>query len=217
MLEAIGEDGKIRTLGKELVKFPVEPSFAKSLLASCFVSRHCTSDVSKLLAVLSTESVWTGVSKLDHDRQKQFFRAKETFKEPLSDHYSLVRIFNAWRGKLDQGYSAAQQWCHDNCLQHRALLMAKSIDSQLREYVDKVDLDRIARYFTKFRSAWDTDRSAQLRFALAQGFFMNTCRKVSHMQKKEGGTVYLSVADGTFVKSDRDASSVDSSDYVIYT
>jgi len=45
---------------------------------------------------------------------------------------------------------------------------------------------------------------------------MNTCRKVSHMQKKDG-QVYLSVADGSFVKSDRDSSTYAGADYVIYT
>jgi hypothetical protein len=37
------------------------------------------------------------------------------------------------------------------------------------------------------------------------------------MQKKDGGMVYLSVADGTFVRTDRDQSAIDSADYVVYT
>lgn len=46
---------------------------------------------------------------------------------------------------------------------------------------------------------------------------MNTCRKVSSMQKKDGAMVYLSVADGTFVRTDREQSAIESADYVIYT
>ena len=75
----------------------------------------------------------------------------------------------------------------------------------------------MSAYFRSFKDSWETDESSELRFALSQGFFMNTCRKVSHMQKKDGGQVYLSVADGTFVKSDRDGSTYAGADYVIYT
>jgi HrpA-like RNA helicase len=76
LLEAIDKDGRIRTLGHELAKFPVEPSFAKGLLASCYVSRRCTEDFAKLLAVLSTENVWMAPTKLDEERQRNFYRAK---------------------------------------------------------------------------------------------------------------------------------------------
>lgn len=57
-------------------------------------------EVIKLLAVLSTESIWMGVSKMDVERQKQFYRSKEMFKKDLCDHYPLVMIYEAWRKKL---------------------------------------------------------------------------------------------------------------------
>ena len=38
LLDAVDKDGRIRTLGYELAKFPAEPTFAKSLLAASFVS-----------------------------------------------------------------------------------------------------------------------------------------------------------------------------------
>ena len=46
---------------------------------------------------------------------------------------------------------------------------------------------------------------------------MNTCRKVSHMSRKEAGSVYLTVSEGAFVRAEHDNSSVENSDYVIYT
>ena len=92
--------------------------------------------------------------------------------------------------------------------------MAKNIEAQLREYVGKINLKRLEHHFIAYK---DKDRCAELRYALAQGFFMNTCRKVSSMQKKDGAMVYLSVADGTFVRTDREQSAIESADYVIYT
>lgn len=98
----------MRSLGHELAKFPVEPSFAKSLLAASYVSKTCTQEMCKLLAILSTESIWMGVSKMDTERQRQFFNAKEEFRVRNSDHYSLVLIYNAWKHKLDQSHQTAQ-------------------------------------------------------------------------------------------------------------
>ena len=92
--------------------------------------------------------------------------------------------------------------------------MAKNIEAQLQEYVDKANLRSLEKYFPSYTKK-DNDACKQLRFALAQGFYMNTCRKVSHLQKKDSGMVYLTVAEGTFVKTERGTTS--SSDYVIYT
>jgi HrpA-like RNA helicase len=64
-LEAIDKHGRIRTLGKELVKFPLEPTFAKALLMAKCISNQCAGDCAKLLAILSTENIWMGVSRQD--------------------------------------------------------------------------------------------------------------------------------------------------------
>lgn len=70
LLDAIDKDGKIMSLGKELARFPIEPTFAKSLLSARYLSKNAASDCSKLLSILSTESVWMGISKNDDQRQK---------------------------------------------------------------------------------------------------------------------------------------------------
>ena len=41
LLDAIEERGRLRTLGAELAKLPLEPTFGKALLASKVVSRRC--------------------------------------------------------------------------------------------------------------------------------------------------------------------------------
>ena len=71
MLDALDKEGIITSLGQELARFPIEPTFAKSLLAARFLSKESASDCSKLLSILSTESVWMGISKNDDQRQKQ--------------------------------------------------------------------------------------------------------------------------------------------------
>jgi len=65
LLDAIDRDGRIRSLGEELARFPIEPTFAKSLLAARLLSKDAAKDCSKLLSILSTESIWMGVSRND--------------------------------------------------------------------------------------------------------------------------------------------------------
>jgi len=68
LLDAIDKDGTLRTLGSVLSTFPLEPTFTKSLLAACYVSKQCVSDMIKLLSVLSTENIWLGISRQDEQR-----------------------------------------------------------------------------------------------------------------------------------------------------
>jgi HrpA-like RNA helicase len=65
LLDAIDKNGKIRSLGYELVKFPLEPTFAKALLQAKSISKECSYDCAKLVSILSTENIWIGVSKFD--------------------------------------------------------------------------------------------------------------------------------------------------------
>ena len=68
LLDAIDKDGELRTMGHELAKLPLDPTFGKALLASKMISRDCAQDMINLLSMLSTESIWLGISKQDQDR-----------------------------------------------------------------------------------------------------------------------------------------------------
>jgi len=63
LLDAIDTNGRLRTLGSELAKLPLEPTFSKALLASKMVSRRCADDMTVLLSMLSTEQIWLGISR----------------------------------------------------------------------------------------------------------------------------------------------------------
>ena len=86
LLDAIDERGDLLTLGDELAKLPLEPTFGKALLASKMVSRRCAEDMTNLLSMLSTESIWLGISKSDENRLANQQRTKERFSDSRSDH-----------------------------------------------------------------------------------------------------------------------------------
>jgi len=68
LLDALDSHGKLRTLGHELSKLPLEPTFGKALLASKMVSRETSRDMTVLLSMLSTENIWLGISRQDENR-----------------------------------------------------------------------------------------------------------------------------------------------------
>lgn len=120
LLEAIDKDGKLRALGRVLARFPIEPTYAKSLLAAWNTSEPTARDCCKMFALLSTESVWMGVSRADTKRLERQKAARELFSECRSDHFGVVSIFEAWKSKFQKGERAAADWAFQNCLQHRA-------------------------------------------------------------------------------------------------
>ena len=63
-LEALDSFGTLTSLGHVLASFPLEPQFAKCLLAYDLThSRY--DDMLALVSVLSTENIWTAVSRSD--------------------------------------------------------------------------------------------------------------------------------------------------------
>lgn len=62
------------SMGRELCKFPLEPTFAKSLLAAYRL--RCESDATKLISILSSENLWLMVNREDGGAQKRFSEVK---------------------------------------------------------------------------------------------------------------------------------------------
>jgi hypothetical protein len=84
---------------------------------------------------MSTESIWMSVPKGDLDRMQNQETTRSRFKQkaPLSDHLSMVLIFDAWKEQMRQvSFKGTLGWCTQNCLQHRALIMARDIYQQLK-------------------------------------------------------------------------------------
>mmetsp|Transcript_36767 Transcript_36767/g.48248 ORF Transcript_36767/g.48248 Transcript_36767/m.48248 type:complete len:115 (+) Transcript_36767:144-488(+) len=86
LLDAIDDNGELRKLGDELAKLPLDPTYGKALLASKMVSRGCADDMTNLLSMLSTESIWLGISRSDENRLAIQQATKDRFSDKRSDH-----------------------------------------------------------------------------------------------------------------------------------
>jgi HrpA-like RNA helicase len=64
-LRAIGKNGELFKLGIELAKFPLEPTYALSLLSSYYLK--CERELTILVSILTSENVWLTFSRKNED------------------------------------------------------------------------------------------------------------------------------------------------------
>ena len=69
-LRAIDANGWITDLGRELAKYPLEPSYAKALVMALMMT--CHEEISLLVSLLSTEQIYTKVSKTNEEIYQSF-------------------------------------------------------------------------------------------------------------------------------------------------
>ena len=224
-LEAVDRRGSLTHLGREIAKFPLEPSFTKALL---YADLHGTilareqvdrndrrrgkeprntvlSDLLKLVSVLSTENIWMSVAKNDERGQQSMAAVRRKFRDPDGDHLGLVRAYDAWfTEKLVSNAAELNDWCRRQHLQNRALMMAKNIKDQLSDCMRSVDwthikvsLNEDIACIQRPVASSPNNSSVNLRACLALAFFMNACRRVPGT--KQTGA-YLAIKDGLMMK-----------------
>ena len=193
LIKAIDNDANLTAIGKEMNRFPLEPAFAKILLASKFY--RCEEEMVILVSLLSTENIWSPVSANDEERYQRSESIRKTFMTHNSDHLTLVNVYQKWR---QNHYS--DTWLRKNFLLFRAMKQARKIRDQIFEIMDKIRFSNIEDNFKSAISLkGDGDIEKRFRRALTEGFYMNAARKISG--NKEGS--YLTANEQIMVKTDR--------------
>lgn len=140
LLRAIDKDAQLTDLGREMNRFPLEPSYAKVLLASNFYK--CHEEMVTLVSLLSTENIWVPVGGNDEERYSKVENIRKSFAVDNSDHLTMVNVYNSWR---ENRYS--DSWLRKNFLLFRSMRQAKKIREQLFEISDKVNYRSISDFF----------------------------------------------------------------------
>lgn len=193
LLKAIDKDAGLTNLGREMNKFPLEPSYAKVLLASEFYK--CKEEMIILVSLLSSENMWIPVSANDEERFRRSEEIRKSFMVETGDHLSMVNVYNKWR---ENHYS--DSFLRKNFLLLRAMKQSRKIRDQLLEISDRINYSSISDFF-KSASGIPSDSSVEKRFrrTLTEGFYMNSARKISG--NTEG--IYLTADEQVVVKVDR--------------
>lgn len=163
-----GATGELTPLGREMCALPLEPCYARALIASR--DFRCTADALIVVAVLSVDD---RLFFSPHDRRQQADAAKRNFVTHGGDHFALMNAFKAYHDALRRGGDVGL-WCRENFLSLRALRRAETARRQLEQMCERAGIPTAPELC-------DDDASA-LKQAFVAGFFQSAAL-LSHNQK----------------------------------
>src|SRR5271163_3777397 len=126
-LGAVDDYAKLtKPLGTRMAELAVEPMMAKVLLSA--PSFQSLSEVLSIAAMTSLQgSVW-----FHHEGEKKAMESsRRKFAVEEGDHLTLLNVYQAYvsKGRKDA------KWCRDNHLNHKSMVRAVSIRTQLKRYL----------------------------------------------------------------------------------
>jgi ATP-dependent RNA helicase DHX8/PRP22 len=168
-LSALDDEGLLTRLGRKMADFPMDPSFAKVLIAA--VDLGCSDEILSIVAMLSMPTVFYRPK----EKQAQADQKKAKFHDPHGDHLTLLNVYNGWKQN-----KYANPWCFENFIQARSMRRAKDVRDQLVKIMERYKHPVVS-----------CGRNTQkVRQALCCGFFRNSARK----DPQEG---YKTLIEGT--------------------
>jgi HrpA-like RNA helicase len=143
-----------------MASFPVEPSYARAILAS--KEQNCTADMLDIISILSASS------KLFYDASELRDRAEEgrrIFYHPSGDHLTILNAVQAYRDVAKgSAKGGRKKWCQKHFLNERTLVEASKIRDQLQQTCSKLNIN-----WTLCRNDDDS-----LLISLGRGLIQNT-------------------------------------------
>lgn len=136
-LKALGaieslEAKQLTSLGKRMVKFPLEPRFSKIILNA--PSFGCLEEVLTIVALLSGESIFVNPAL----KKEQVQQVRSRFNSGYGDHITLLNIYREFSLV---GQQNRHSWCFEHFLSLRNLSYAKEVRSQLADICSKLNLN----------------------------------------------------------------------------
>ena len=164
-LGALNNEGDLTKLGRKMAEFPLDPCLSKAILSS--INYKCLDQILTISAVLS---VGANIFYKSKDNEAASDKSRQNFFRLGGDHFTLLSVFNEWK---ETDYSGA--WCRDNYIHFKSMRKARDIKEQLVSLCEKVGINPDDESL----SVNDENTSANIRKAIASGFFYNS----AHLSK----------------------------------
>jgi ATP-dependent RNA helicase DDX35 len=171
-LGAVDEFAKLtKPLGTRMAELSVEPMMAKVLLSS--PDFDCLAEMLSIAAMTSLQgSVWS-----HHEGQKTAMQTcRRKFAVEEGDHLTLLNVYEAFVGKAG---NKDPKWCRNNYLNHKSMLRAVSVRTQLQRYLERFGLDvdkPTSSLGTVQKHADGGDKARQIRRCLTAGYFAQAAK-----------------------------------------
>ena len=192
--QAIDVDGRVTSLGRQLVQYPLQPSLARAVIRSRQLG--CSETLLPIIAMLSVENtlIKPNNKKLIEEADTAHKRLKE-IGGGNSDFATLLTTY-----KLCHDSDTPHEWCKYNFVHWRSMKMAKSILEQVKAILDVQQIP-----FDSSVNPSDTSLGELVRQSLCYGLYTHVARKASsgHSFRTMDGhstTVYLHPSSVLFGK-----------------
>ncbi|XP_064455856.1 ATP-dependent RNA helicase DHX33-like [Ornithodoros turicata] len=120
---------RLSPLGKKMARFPLEPRFAKIILASQELG--CTEEILTIISMLSGDSVLF-YSEKNRDRRNETWKK---FQSNEGDHITLLNIFRGFKG-----VKGNKEWCKENFVNRKNMIKVLDIRRQLAALCAQADV-----------------------------------------------------------------------------
>ncbi|KAJ1374220.1 hypothetical protein KIN20_036854 [Parelaphostrongylus tenuis] len=162
-LGAVTMEGKnmiLTHVGNTLCKFPLSPDQARVLMVANELS--CLEEALTVIAAMSCETVFDQSSQ---GEAEDIERIRSRFSVSASDHLSVLNVIQAFRREQKKNIHIVKEWCQNNYLNFKTILMVLKVRKQLREIAQECGM----------RIVSCGAQQEKLRQALACGLFINVC------------------------------------------
>ncbi|GAA5855522.1 hypothetical protein JCM9279_006036 [Rhodotorula babjevae] len=132
-LDALDKQGRITSVGRQMAQLPLDPVYARVLLAS--FAEGCPREILDLVSLLGSKDqllINTAATR------EQANAARQKFIHRRGDHLQLLNILRAFE-ELDER-DERKAWCRDNFVSFKAMLSVLDARKQLRERVERLGL-----------------------------------------------------------------------------
>jgi ATP-dependent RNA helicase DHX33 len=161
-LKAIEKDKdcqvRLTSLGERMSVFPLEPSFSRSLIASCD-GYGCGCEVVSVISMMCVDSVLY----TPHNERDKAIVARRKFHSDDGDHIMMLKIYRAYNSIKG---TSAKDWCVENYLHSRNMSTVVDVRKQLVELCKGNELVLTTSH---------NDFNNVLK-SLLQGLFMNVAK-----------------------------------------
>ena len=168
-LGAVDDYAKLtKPLGTRMAELAVEPMMAKVLLTA--PTFHCLSEILSIAAMTSLQGlVW-----FHHEGEKKAMESsRRKFAVEEGDHLTLLNVYQAFvtKGRKDA------KWCRDNHLNHKSMVRAVSIRTQLKRYLERLGIENAESLATNSATGpGAADKAEEIRKCLTAGYFAQAAK-----------------------------------------
>lgn len=103
-----------------MTELSLDPILSKCVIESSEMG--CSVEMILIASLLSVKSVWN----VKRGHFKALERSKDKFSVREGDLITYLNVYHGWEQS-----NKSERWCHDNCINHKAMVRAEDVKKQL--------------------------------------------------------------------------------------